>query len=257
MEAFRSSALIAGPLPGKEIPEYLPAAALFAAGAIAYCDPSKAPFLFFTVLGLGILLKERLLHSSKRSMVRHISDGITLSMVEFTRNQDESEAFMSALSETIRLALTNEQLTSTFKEIAIESFRNEELQKDIICTFSTAIVRASEDTPFKKVLLSAIEQGISEALSDEDFMNSMFSSLVNALVSASQNEELREAIMNTTTEAVSTAVRDERFMNELKQAMKECLRDSDIFRAGASGLIGAVLPRRSSNKALGNASSGK
>jgi hypothetical protein len=31
-------------------------------------------------------------------------------------------------------------------------------------------------------------------------------------------------------------------MNEFKQAVKECLRDSDMFRAGATGFIGAMMP---------------
>jgi len=234
-------------------------AALFCAAGVAYRDPSLGPFLFFLLGGLAFLFFEDIIRSSKRTMVRHISDGVTLSLIEFVENSDQSEAFISALGETIRIALTNENFTTTFKTIAIESMRDERLQSDILDTCSGAIVRASQDSGFNKVLLSAFSQGISDAISDKEFMDAIFKSLVGAMVAASQNDELRMAVLNVTTEGVSTAVRDERFMDELKSAMKECLSDGELFRAGATGLWGAVLPGRaaSQSKKLGAEEGGK
>lgn len=222
-------------------------AALLVASAISYLDPNMAPCLFFLFAGLGFLINETLIKSSQKTMVRHISDGITLSMVEFSQDSQKAENFTSALSETIRVALTNDKLTKTFRDIAIESMRNEDLQSDILDTISNAMVRVSEDETLRKATLSAIEQGISHTLADKAFMDAMYGSLVSALVLTSQNEELQRVLLTVVTEAISSAVRDEQFMEELKQAMKECLRDSEIFRAGASGLLGAVLPSRKNN----------
>jgi hypothetical protein len=219
----------------------IPAALLCAAG-ICWHDPMKFPVLFFVFLALGFIRSDSLWHASKQVVVRYISDGITLSFALFARDEQQSNRFMQALSETIRVALTNEQLTATFKEMAIDTIRDEHLQAAILDTMSAAIVRAMQDENFKAVVLSAVQQGCSDALSNMEFMDSMFDAIVEAIISASENIKLRKALLDVSTEAVSTAVRDERFMNELKQVFKECLRDSELFRAGVSGFIGAMKP---------------
>ena len=218
---------------------------LFAASTICWYDPSRFPALFFVFMAFAFLRSEALLHASKRVAVRHISDGITLSMTSFVQDSQQSKRFMAALSEVIHVALTNDRLTKTFKAVAVETVRDEELQSDILDTLTLAIVRATNNegnSRLSEVVLHAFEQGFSQALCNEQFMNSILNAIVQALVSASQNTRLRQAVLDVSTEAVSTAVRDERFMSELKQVMKECLRDSELFRAGAAGMLGAVIP---------------
>ena len=221
---------------------------LFGAAAICWYDPSKAPALFFALCAFGFLYADTIINASKRDTVRHISDGITLSMVEFSKDTEQSSTFIAALTETIHVILAHDQLTSTFKQIVVDSMRDEQLQSELLDTLSGAIVRASADDNLRKVLLSAFQQGFEEALNDQDFMDAMLRSMVHAIVSASQNKALLDAMLDVTTEAVSASVRDARFMQELKEAMKDCLRDSDIFRAGASGFFGALNPRRATQQ---------
>lgn len=223
------------------IPSTVISAILFAFSAVAYAHPSLAPCLFFMLCGFGILLKESLMTSSQPRVIRHISDGITLCLVEFSQDTEKSEAFMSALSESIRVVLTNDNLKSTLRDVVVSSLRDEGLQSDIHDVIRAAVVRVSEDVRFCQAIILAVGRGASDAMSDKEFVAGFCGTFVKSVVLASKNEELREALLNVTTEAVSTAVRDERFMGEFKQAMKDCLSDSDIFRAGASGLLGAVL----------------
>lgn len=67
-------------------------------------------------------------------------------------------------------------------------------------------------------------------------------SVVQAIVSASQDEQLKRTVMSVVTEAVSEALADERFVNEIRGAVKETLKDGDLYRAGARGVLSAALP---------------
>jgi len=216
--------------------------AFFCAAAISWYDPSKAAGLFFLFFALAFVWADDLITSSRGTASRHISDGITLSLVEFANDPERSGDLIAALSETLQVALTNEKLTSTFKEVVIGSFRDEQLQMDILDTFSSAMIGASKNDNFNRALHHAIGKGMSDALGNKEFMEASFSALVDALVAASQNDALRETMLNVVSQSVSDAVSDQRFMTELKGAIKECLKDSDIFRAGAAGFFGAVLP---------------
>eukprot|EP00588_Corethron_pennatum_P036698 CAMPEP_0194348330 /NCGR_PEP_ID=MMETSP0171-20130528/106477_1 /TAXON_ID=218684 /ORGANISM="Corethron pennatum, Strain L29A3" /LENGTH=270 /DNA_ID=CAMNT_0039115665 /DNA_START=173 /DNA_END=982 /DNA_ORIENTATION=+ len=234
--------------------------AFFCAAAISWYDPSKAAGLFFLFFGLAFVWADDLITSSRGTASRHISDGITLSLVEFANDpersgdliaalsetlqvaltnekltSERSGDLIAALSETLQVALTNEKLTSTFKEVVIGSFRDEQLQMDILDTFSSAMIGASKNDNFNRALHHAIGKGMSDALGNKEFMEASFAALVDALVAASQNDALRETMLNVVSQSVSDAVSDQRFMTELKGAIKECLKDSDIFRAGAAG----------------------
>eukprot|EP00588_Corethron_pennatum_P014772 CAMPEP_0194273826 /NCGR_PEP_ID=MMETSP0169-20130528/7085_1 /TAXON_ID=218684 /ORGANISM="Corethron pennatum, Strain L29A3" /LENGTH=234 /DNA_ID=CAMNT_0039016891 /DNA_START=88 /DNA_END=789 /DNA_ORIENTATION=+ len=199
--------------------------ALFCAAAISWYDPSKAAGLFFLFFALAFGSADDLINSSRCTASRHISDGISLSLVEFANDPARSGDLIAALSETLQVALTNEKLTRTFKEVSIGSFRDEQLQMDILDTLSSAMIRASKNDNFNRALHHAVGKGMSDALGNKDFMEASFAALVDALVSASQNDALRETMLNVVSQSVSDAVSDQRFMTELKGAIKECLKD--------------------------------
>jgi len=182
--------------------------------------------------------------SSRQQAVSNISAGVTRSLVEFSQHPEQSEPLIGALSQTIRVALTNEELQATFRDVAIKSMRDGELQSDILNVVTGSLVKASNDENLKKVLLSSIQQGMSDALNNQEFLDAIFSSTMKVVVTGAKNTKLRDTVLNVATEAVSLAIQDKRFIQELKGVLKEVLRDGDLYRASAAGLVGAFRSKK-------------
>merc|ERR1712046_22280 len=81
---------------------------------------------------------------------------------------------------------------------------------------------------------------------DEGFIADMLAILTRAgtraCISASGDEELRQALTCVTKVAVADALQDERFMSAFRAAICESMRDGNIYRSAASGIVGAINP---------------
>ena len=76
-------------------------------------------------------------------------------------------------------------------------------------------------------------------------MRDSTSLIVDSILVAVKDEELKTALLAVATEAVSAALADEKFVAIFRSVMKDVLSDSSMYRATASGLVGAFMPRAS------------
>lgn len=191
---------------------------------------------------------------------------------------------LAAFSDAIRKAITNNQYKAALKEAVIEALRDAELQREIVCTISSAAIAASEDQGLRDALLSVSKQALSQALKDEGFMSDMLATMTEATVSAAKNRDLRDSILGVIKDAVADALKDEGFMGEMlttgsralvlasqdqellsamsnvtklavtdalrdggfqaafREAVCDSLKDSNIYRGAAAGVVGALNP---------------
>lgn len=194
------------------------------------------------------------------------------------------DPLLNAVSDAIRKAITNSQFKAALKEAVIDSLRDDELQKEMICTLSSGAIAASKDAGFLAAILSVTKDAVTQALKDEGFIAEMLSTLTGATVMASRDEELRgtvlsvvkdavtdslkddgfmadmlstitgaaisaskdqglrDAMLSVTKDAVADALRDEGVMCAFRDAMCQSLKDSNIYRAAAAGVVGSLNP---------------
>lgn len=132
-------------------------------------------------------------------------------------------------------------MKAALKESLVASLTDEDLQNAMLNTLETALIKASENEGMRSAALSIIRQAFIQALNDEEFVRDLMSSIVGALVKASKEEELTSAILDVVTRAVSQALADENFTKEIRGAVKDCLRDGDIYKSGVKGMLSAAF----------------
>lgn len=215
------------------------ATTLVSAAAICWVDPNKFPAVFFVVCALGFLYRDPLMEVLTRPISRHLSESATGTVEELFRNEQRFDRILNATTDALQRAMTSVPLRATLKSAMVDSMRDEELHDAVLSTTTNAIVKASKDDGLREALTIIAKHGVLEALRDQEFMTDIVSSLVQSIVASSQDPELKQAILAVATEAVSTALQDEKFVAIFRQVMKDCLSDGTLYRAGASGLIGA------------------
>lgn len=219
-------------------------ATLISAAAVCWLDPNKFPAVFFVFCGLSFVFRNPLLETLTRPVSRHLSDSATATVEQVLTNSERFDRILNALVGASQRAMESVPLRSTLKQAIVESVRDEDLHDVVLATTTSAIVKASKDDGLREALTVIAKQGVLEALRDQDFMKDIVSSLVQSIVASSQDPELKRAILVVATEAVSTALQDEKFVAVFRQVMKDCLSDGALYRAGASGLIGAFTGKQ-------------
>ena len=224
-------------------------ASLAVAAAICWVDPQRFPAVFFLFCGLGFLFRDPLIEVMTRPIAVHISESATKTAEELLGNQDRFDRILSAGTEAIQHAMGSGPLRQTLKNAIVDSTQDEDLENVVLATVTKAIIKATKDESMLDALAGVAKQGLLEALRDKEFMKDSVSSLVEAILAAVKDPELKAAFMVIVTESVSTALQDEQFVAIFRRVMKDVLSDGSMYRAGASGLIEAILPGRSSTKA--------
>jgi len=220
-------------------------ASLAVAAAVCLVDPSKFPAIFFVFVGLCFLLRAPLMEAMTRPIAFHLSETATSTVEEFLGSEKRLDRLWTASSGAIQHAMGSGHLQQTLKNAIVDSTQDEDLENILLATVTQAIVKATKDDSMLEALTGVAKQGLLEALRDKEFMKDSVSSLVEAILEASQDSKLKDAFMIIVTESVQTALQDEQFVNMFAQVMKDVLSDGSMYRASASGLIGAITGRSS------------
>lgn len=223
---------------------------LAVAAAICWVVPDKFPSIVFVMCSLSFVFRDPLLQVLSRPVSRHISESVTETVEGLFRNEKQFDRLLMAGTDALEQTMASAPLRSSLKMAIVESVQNEDLLDAVLATTTNAIVKASKDDSMREALTVVSKTGVLEALRDEEFMKDIVASLVAAILSASKDPELKTAMLEIGTDAVSTALQDEKFVAVFRGVVKDSLRDGEMYRAGASGLIGAIMPRMSgsSNK---------
>lgn len=214
-------------------------ASLISAAALCWLDPTKFPSVFFVLCGLSFLLRDPLLEVLTRPVSRHLSESATSTVEGLLADDHRVDRLLAAGHRALQRTMDSAPLRSTLKGALVDSMQDVELHEAVLKTTTKAIVKASYDEGLRQALTVVAQHGVLEALRDEAFMKDIVTSLVRSIVTSSQDPELKHAILVVATEAVSTALQDEKFVAIFRQVMKDCLSDGALYRAGASGLLGA------------------
>ena len=233
-------------------------ASLVAAAAACLVDPDKFPAIVFLFAGLGFLLRTPLMGAMTRPIACQISETATITVEELFvggGSEERLDRLWTASSGAIQHAMGSEILQQTLKNAIVDSTQDEDLENVILATVTKAIVKATKDESMLEALTSVAKEGLLEALRDKEFMKDSVSSLVEAILEASQDPKLKDTFLMIVTDSVQTALQDEDFVAMFAKVIKDVLSDGSMYRAGASGLIGAIMPKRSSNKKVSSSSS--
>eukprot|EP00405_Crypthecodinium_cohnii_P008136 CAMPEP_0206420800 /NCGR_PEP_ID=MMETSP0324_2-20121206/1079_1 /ASSEMBLY_ACC=CAM_ASM_000836 /TAXON_ID=2866 /ORGANISM="Crypthecodinium cohnii, Strain Seligo" /LENGTH=285 /DNA_ID=CAMNT_0053884795 /DNA_START=209 /DNA_END=1063 /DNA_ORIENTATION=- len=227
---------------------------------------------------------DRLVDTMRGISAKNLSGVISATLLEFMRNEGETQQLTLAASDAIRRAITNREVLSTMKAAILEAARDEELQQQLMVTITSAGIDTFRNAELRSALLAVTKDAISEALKDDGFMQDMISTISMAMLSTAQNRELRDtalgvvkqavtdalkdegfmedmlsvitksaiaasgdvdlrnALLDVTKEAVTDALKDEEFIAAFRQAMCDSLKDGNIYRSAAAGVVGSLNP---------------
>jgi membrane carboxypeptidase/penicillin-binding protein len=157
------------------------------------------------------------------------------------RYSENREKLFDSIAALISKSMGSTALKTALKESLVASLMDEDLQDATLNTLQNALIKASENEGLRRTIIHVVKLAFVQALNDEDFVRDLMKSIVGALVQASKEEELTTAILDVVTRAVSQALADENFTNELRGAVKDTLKDGDIYKAGAKGMISAAF----------------
>lgn len=223
-------------------------AIFFAASAACYVEPTVASSIFFALLGLTTVYISTV---ATNVLVAPVANGLIASSLDAfaadecgTRRERLYVSISDLLSTTIRSSAMRDAVRSSI----IESLRDESLHDSALHTLENALIKASEDEGLRNAALYVVRQAFTGALNDEGFVRDLMSSIVGALVQASKEEELTKSLLDVVTYAVTRALSDERFVMELRGAITSTLRDGEIYKAGARGMVSAFLRGGSSER---------
>jgi hypothetical protein len=237
---------------GRSLPwETIIPASFFAAAAACWYSPEFAPSIAFVILGFGAVFFDSFAAYFTKPAVLGLSVALTDSFQTFAaeENSEQTDRLLDALADSIGRALQSSALTSTIKASIMDTLKDDDLQRATIHTLQSALIKASENEGFRETAMDVTKRAFVGALSNKDYVDELMTSIVSAIVSASQNEELTKSLLGVVTQAVSEALADEDFVSEIRGAVKDCLRDGDLYRAGAKGMISAAFGRKGSNEA--------
>ena len=218
-------------------------ASFFLASAICYVDPSRAPALMFGLLAFATIFVSPVVTYFTIPAVEGLIGTATdaINTVTDDKYSEQRDKFFDAVAMLISKSVQSTALTTALKETLVAAVTDEDLQDTILNTLQTALIKASENEGFKSTALSILKQAFVGALNDEEFVRDLMSSIVGAIVQASKEEELTQSILEVVTAAVSQALADEKFTNEIRGAVKDTLRDGELYKAGAKGIVSAAF----------------
>lgn len=222
-------------------------AALALAAAICWVDPQRFPSVFFLFCGLGFLFRDPLIEVMTKPISKHVSESATKTVEELFGNERRLDRLLSAGTDAIQHAIGSEPLRVTLKNAIVDSTQDEDLENVILSTVTKAIIKATKDEGMLNAMSGVAKHGLIEALRDKEFMKNSVSSLVEAILEAVKDPQLKAALMVIVTESVAMALQDEKFVTMFSGVMKDVLSDGSMYRAGASGLLGAIMPGRTSS----------
>jgi len=130
----------------------------------------------------------------------------------------------------------------SIKEAMLEGVRDSTFTAEIIQTLVAAALSASEKKELRVALLEVIKQGVTNALNDERFMEEMLKTGSSAVIFASRDKELKDALGSVTREAITDALKDQSFMTAFREAAYDSLKDGNIYKSAAAGVLSTMNP---------------
>ena len=221
---------------------------LILAAATCWIDPTKSASVFFIFCGLAFIYRDPVIESLTKPFSHHISESATKTAEEIFGNETRFDRILTVGTDAFQRAMESEPLRKSLKLAIVEATQDDDLLHAVLSTTTSAIVKASRDENLRAALVVVAKEGVLEALRDEFFMKDIVASLVAAIVSASRDEELKGTVVSVSTEAVSAALQEKGFIASLRQVIKDCLGDKEMYRASALGLLGAVIPGGGSSR---------
>lgn len=198
-------------------------ASLFLCSALCYARPELFPSILFGLLAFaGIFLD-----SIGAYITRRMSWAISESLTVFSDDRQNQQI---------------NKVITTVKNFIIGLLTDEELHAAAIRTLQSSLIQASENTEFRDTALDVTKRAFVGALSDEKLIGELVDAIVDAIVSASQNEKLRKTMLEVVTQGMSDALEDEKFVSIFRGAVRDTLKDKDLYRAGARGILAAANP---------------
>jgi len=224
-------------------------AVMAVAAAICWMDPNKFPCIVFSMACLGFVFRDPILEVLTRPISTTMSESITKTTEELLSNEIRFGRILSAGTDAWNRALESQELRKTLTRAIVESAMDEELNSAVHKIITDAIIKAISDDVLLNVMSTVAKNALLDAMKDKEFMRRSIATLVEAILVAVEDPHVKQAFMQIVKEGVSTALQDEEFTEILTSAAKEVLSDGSLYRATASGMVGAMMQKRTpSNK---------
>ncbi len=221
-------------------------AIFFAASVVCYVDPTKAPSMFFALLGFTTIFISPVMTFLAAPVTKGLTGTVTASLDAFTADENgpRRERLYESIADLLSTSLHSSTLRDAVRESLVNSLTDESLHDAALNTLQSALIKASENEGLRTAVRLMVRQAFTGALNDEAFVRDLMSSIVGAMVQASREEELTQSFLDVVTTAVTKALADEKFVMELRGAITSTLQDGEIYKAGARGMVSAAFGLR-------------
>lgn len=212
--------------------------------ALAVClAPERSVAVVLTLLALaftplGALCLSPHVESAKGVSIEHL--------IDMLRDKNLEEQVLATTAHGVDSVSKNKELRSmlqsVLKSAVTEAIKDEGFMADMVVTMTSSTLAAARNKELREATLSVMQQAVTDSLKDEGFMSAMLATLIKTTVGASRDLELRDAMQTVTKAAVTDALRDHGFMLAFQRAMCEGLKDSNIYRSAAAGMVSSLNP---------------
>lgn len=177
---------------------------------------------------------------------KQVQSALKETVIDALRDENLQKELVSTLTKAAILSsgdhLLRAHLLDVGKDAIVRALKDQSFTAEMVSMISKAVLAASQNSELRDATLDVVKAAVTDALKDEGFMEEMLSTLTRATIVASKDQELRDTLLGVTKEAVVDALRDEGFMNAFQKAMCQGLKDSNIYRSAAKGVVKSLNP---------------
>jgi len=162
--------------------------------------------------------------------------------LEAMRFEELHSAIVETLTGSMIAASRDKSLRAALLGVITAALKDEGFVEDMLSTMTAATISAAKNRELRDSVLGIAKSAITDTMKDSGFLDDMTSALTSAGIRASQDESVQSAMVDIGKAAVTEALRDERFLQIIRDTLANSLKDGNIYRGAAMGVVGALNP---------------
>lgn len=196
---------------------------------------SSDPYADALLRAAGSAIQQATVHQQFKAALK----GAVVDGMRFEQLHDE---IVGTLTGSMVAASRDKGLRGALLGVITTALRDEEFMSQMLATMTDATVSAAQNRHLRDAVLGVAKIAITDAFKDESFVADITTALTDAGLRAARDSEIRGALVDIAKAAIVEAVKDDSFLKVLRETFANSLRDGQIYRGAALGVLGAFTP---------------
>ncbi|CAK0792488.1 unnamed protein product [Prorocentrum cordatum] len=196
---------------------------------------SSDPYADALLGAAGSVIRQATAHQELKAALK-------CAVVEGMRFEQLHDEIVGTLTGSMVAASRDKGLRGALLSIITTALRDEEFMSQMLATMTDATVSAAQNRHLRDSVLGVAKIAITDAVKDESFVADVTTALTDAGLRAARDGEIRGALVDIAKVAIVEALKDDSFLQVLRETVANSLRDGQIYRGAALGVLGAINP---------------